>query len=146
MKEIKYVTNILHLTLIGSQSLKNIDINVYYGGPLVNPKEINGFPFKGPGIECYYMTIRRKLKTLKDLKMKIMEELNLNPACYDIKIIYCYLQEFLHERINYKYMVIKEDKHVNIMFKKIHKMPEVNAANLYVSLEPLAEVDVKEVQ
>ena len=29
MKEIKYVTNILHLTLIGSQSLKNIDINVY---------------------------------------------------------------------------------------------------------------------
>ena len=30
MKEIKYVTNILHLTLIGSQSLKNIDINVYY--------------------------------------------------------------------------------------------------------------------
>ena len=43
-------------------------------------------------------------------------------------------------------MAIKEDKHVNIMFKKIHKMPEVNAANLYVSLEPLAEVDVKEVQ
>ena len=85
MKEIKYVTNILYLTLIGSQSLKNIDINVYYGGPLVNPKEINGFPFKGPGIECYYMTIRRKLKTLKDLKMKIMEELNLNPAlCYFI--------------------------------------------------------------
>ena len=34
MKEIKYVTNILHLTLIGTQSLKNIDINVYYGGPL----------------------------------------------------------------------------------------------------------------
>ena len=50
MKEIKYVTNILHLTLIGSQSLKNIDINIYYGGPLVNLEEIDGFPFKGPGI------------------------------------------------------------------------------------------------
>ena len=87
MKEIKYVTNILYLTLIGSQSLKNIDINIYYSGPLVNPEEIDGFPFKGPGIQCYYIIIRRRLKTLNDLKMKIIEELNLNPACYDIKII-----------------------------------------------------------
>ena len=97
MKEIKYVTNILHLTLIGSQSLKNIDINVYYGGPLVNLGEIDGFPFKGPGIECYYMMIRRKLKTLNDLKKKIIEELNLNPACYVIQIIYRYPQEILYE-------------------------------------------------
>ena len=58
MKEIKYVTNILHLTLIGSQSLKNIDINVHYGGPFVNPREIDGFPFRGSGIECYDMIIR----------------------------------------------------------------------------------------
>ena len=44
MKEIKYVTNILHLTLIDSQSqLKIIDINIYYGGPLINPNEIDGF-------------------------------------------------------------------------------------------------------
>ena len=121
MKEIKYVTNILHLTLIGSQSLKNIDINVYYGGPSVNPGEIDEFSFRGPGIKCYYMMIRHKLKTLNDLKMKIMEELNLNPACYDIKIIYRYPQEVLHEQINYKYMAIKEDKHVKIMFNRIHK-------------------------
>ena len=146
MKEIKYVTNILHLTLIGTQSLKNIDINVYYGGPLVNPKEIDGFPFRGPGIECYYMMIRRKLKTLNDLKRKIMEKLNLNPSCYDIKIIYCYPQEVLHKRINYKYMVIKENKHVKIMFNRIHKMPQVNADELYVSSKPLAEVDTEEVQ
>ena len=90
MKEIKYVTNILHLPLIGSQSLKNININVYYGGALVNPEEIDGFPFKGSGIDCYYIMIRHKLKTLEDLKMKIMEELNLNPAYYDIQIIYRY--------------------------------------------------------
>ena len=119
MKEIKYVTNILHLTLIGSQSLKNIDINVYYGGPLDNPGEIDGFPFRGPGIECYYMMIRRKLKTLNDLKRKIMDELNLNPAWYDIKIIYRYPQEVLHEGINYGYMAIKEDKHVKMMFNRI---------------------------
>ena len=97
MKEIKYVTNILHLALIDSQSLKNIDINIYYGGLLINPEEIDGFPFKGPGIQCYYIMIRRKLKMLNDLKMKIMEELNLNPVCYDIKIIYRYSQEVLHE-------------------------------------------------
>ena len=99
-----------------------IDINIYYGGPLINPDEIDGFPFKGLGIECYYMMIRHNLKTLNDLKMKIMEELNLNPTFYDIKIIYYYPQEVLHERINYRYMAIKEDKHVKIMFNRIHKM------------------------
>ncbi|KAK9997657.1 hypothetical protein SO802_022343 [Lithocarpus litseifolius] len=92
------------------------------------------------------MMIHRKLKTLKDLKMKIMEELNLNPACYDIKIIYCYLQQVLHEWINYGYMAIKEDKHVKIMFNRIHKMPQINAAELYVSSMPLAEVDAEEVR
>ena len=87
-----------------------IDINKYYGGPLINLDEIDGFPFKGLGIECYYMMIHHKLKTLNDLKMKIIEELNLNPAFYDIKIIYCCPQKVLHERINYKYMTIKEIK------------------------------------
>ena len=111
MKEIKYVTNINLLgSLIGSQSLKNIDINVYFGGPLYNPEGIDGFPFRGEGIECYYMMLRRKLKMLNDLKRKIMDELKLNPAWYDIKIIYRYPREVLHERINYGYMAIKEDK------------------------------------
>ena len=73
-----------------------------------------------------------------------MEELNLNPACYDIKIIYRYPQEILHEWINYRYMAIKEDKHVKIMLNMILKMPQVNAVELYISLEPLAEVDIKE--
>ena len=39
-----------------------------------------------------------------------MDELKLNPAWYDIKIIYRYPREVLHERINYGYMAIKEDK------------------------------------
>ena len=92
------------------------------------------------------MMIRRKLKTLNDLKLKIMDELNLNSAWYDIKIIYHYPQEVLHERINYGYMAIIEDKHVKIMFNRIHKMPQVNATELYVSSEPLAKVNTKEVQ
>ncbi|XP_050242175.1 uncharacterized protein LOC126691151 [Quercus robur] len=147
MKEIKYVTNINFLgSLIGSQSLKNIDINVYFGGPLHNPEGIDGFPFRGEGIECYYMMLRRKLKMLNDLKRKIMDELKLNPVWYDIKIIYRYPQEILHERINYEYMAIKEGKHVKMMFNKIQKMPQVNAAKLYVSLEALANNTTEVVQ
>ena len=102
--------------------MKNININIYFGGPLDNPGGIDGFPFRGEGIECYYMMIRRKLKTLNDLKRKIMDELNLNPAWYDIKIIYRYPQEVLYERINYGYMAIKEDKHVKMMFNRIQKI------------------------
>ena len=75
-----------------------------------------------------------------------MGKLNLNPSCYDIKIIYCYLQEILHERINYGYMAIKEDKHVKIIFNRIHKIPQVNVVELYVSSKPLAEVDIEQVQ
>ena len=91
------------------------------------------------------MMIHRKLKTLNGLKMKIIEELNLNPVFYDIKIIYCYPQEVLHEQINYRHMATKENKHVNIMFNRIHKMPQVNATELHASSEPLAEVGVEEV-
>ena len=134
------------MTLIGSQSLKNIDFNVYYSGPLVNPGEIDEFQFRGSGIECYYMMIRCKTKMVNDLKKKIMEGLNLNPVFYDIKIIYRYPQEVLHEWINYGYMAIKEDKHVKIMFNRIQKMPQLNATELYVSSELLAEVDIEEVQ
>ena len=75
-----------------------------------------------------------------------MDELNLNPAWYDIKIIYCYPQEVLHEQINYGYMAIKEDKHVKMMFNRIQKMPQVNAAELYISSEPVSEVDTEMVQ
>ena len=126
--------------------MKNIDFNVYYSGPLVNPKEIDGFPFGGPGIKCYYMMICRKTKTVNDLKKKIMEGLNLNPVFYNIKIIYRYPQEVFHERINYGYMAFKEDNHVKIMSNRIQKMAQVNAAKLYVSLKLLAEIDTEEVQ
>ena len=47
---------------------------------------------------------------------------------------------------NNGYIVIKEDKHVKIIFNRIHKMPQVNVAELYVSSEPLAKVDAEEVQ
>ena len=43
-------------------------------------------------------------------------------------------------------MAIKEDKHVKMMFNSIQKMPQVNAAELYVSSEPVSEVDTEMVQ
>ena len=75
-----------------------------------------------------------------------MDELKLNPAWYDINIMYRYPQEVLHEWINYRYMMINEDKHVKMMFNRIQKMPQVNAAELYISSEPLSEVDTKMAQ
>ena len=67
-----------------------------------------------------------------------MDELKLNTAWYDIKIIYRYPQEVLYEWINYEYMAIKEDKHVKMMFNRIHKMSQVNSAELYISSMLLA--------
>ena len=67
-----------------------------------------------------------------------MDELKLNPAWYDIKIIYRYPQEVLYEWINYEYMAIKEGKYVKMMFNRIHKMSKVNSAELYISSMLLA--------
>ena len=43
-------------------------------------------------------------------------------------------------------MAIKEDKHVKMMFNSIQKMPQVNAAELYISSEPLSKVNTEMVQ
>ena len=56
-----------------------IHINIYYCGLLSNANPYDGLMFQGPGIQYYYMMIRRKLKTLNELKIKIMEELKVNP-------------------------------------------------------------------
>ena len=87
-----------------------IHINIYYGGPLSNANHYDGFPFQGPGIQCYYMMIPRKLKTLNDLKIKIMEELQVSPALHDIHITFCSPLEVLNQCINYRYMAITENK------------------------------------
>ena len=106
----------LHLMIY---RLTIIHINIYYGGPLSNANPYDGFPFQGPDIQCYYMMIRRKLKTLNDLKIKIMEELQVNPALHDIHITFRSPHEVLNQCINYRYMAIIEDKHVKIMFSKM---------------------------
>ena len=68
----------LHLMIY---RLTIIHINIYYGGPLSNANPYDGFPFQGSGIQCYYKIICYKLKTLNDLKIKIMEELQMNLLC-----------------------------------------------------------------
>ena len=46
--------------------LTMIHINIYYSGLLSNANPYNGFPFQGLVIQCYYMMICCKLKTLSE--------------------------------------------------------------------------------
>ncbi|XP_075663097.1 uncharacterized protein LOC142632607 [Castanea sativa] len=55
--------------------MPDIVIIIYNGGPPKNANANNGLPFEGPGIKTYYTQIDRRLKTLDELKMFVMEEL-----------------------------------------------------------------------
>ena len=109
-----------------------IDIILYHGGPLKNVNASKGLPFKKPGIQYYYTQIDRRLKTLDELKMIVMEELCANPVVHNIQITYRMPHEVLKHRINYKYMAIEADKYVKIMFDKFERIPEVNGIELYI--------------
>ena len=122
-----------------------IHINIYYGGPLSNANPYDGFSFQGWGIQCCYMMICCKLKTLNELKVKIMEELQVNPTLHDIHITFCSPYEVLNQCINYRYMAITEDKHVKFTFIKTEKWENVADFKLYVSLQPRAKVGVEEI-
>ena len=91
------------------------------------------------------MMIGCKLKTLNDLKVKIMEELQVNLTLHDIHITFRSPYEVFNQCINYRYMVITEDKHVKFMFNKIQKWEQVADFELYVTLEPHVEVGIEEI-
>ena len=101
-----------------------IDIILYHSSPLKIANVNKGLPFKGPGIKLCYTQIDRRLKTLDELKMIVMEELCVNPTIHNIQITYCMPHEVLKNRINYKYMAIEIDKHVKMMFDKLERIPE----------------------
>ena len=126
--------------------MPEIDIILYHGGPLKNANANKGFPFEGPGIKTYYTQIDCRLKTLDKLKMMVMEELCENPVMHNIQITYRMPNEILKHRINYKYMAIEADKHVKIMFDKLERIHEVINIELYIQLEPRAEVGIEEIQ
>ena len=140
MKELKYATNILHLTLTGSQFMKNIDINIYYGGPFVNLKRLTDSHLNGwvsSALISWYV-------------VEWFEDENNGRIEFEPYLLWHkdYLSLPTRSPLwtdKLGYMAIKEDKHVKIMFNRIHKMSQVNAAELYVSSEPLAEVDTEEV-
>ena len=75
-----------------------------------------------------------------------MEELCENAVVHNIQITYHMPNEILKHRINYKYMAIETDKHVKIMFDKLERIPEVTNIELYIQLEPCAEVRIEEIQ
>ncbi|KAL0015056.1 hypothetical protein SO802_002125 [Lithocarpus litseifolius] len=123
-----------------------VDIILYHDGPLKNANANKGLPFKEPGIKCYYTQIDRKLKTLNELKIIVMEELCVNSVVHNIQITYHMPHEVLKHRINYKYMAIEADKHLKIMFDKLERIPKVNGIELYIQLELHAEVGIEEIQ
>ena len=126
--------------------MPKIDIILYHSGPLKNANANKGLPFEKPSIKTYYTQINRRLKTLDELKMIIMEELYANPIVHNIQITYCMSHEVLQNQINYKYMTIEIDKHVKIMFDKLDRIPAVNGIELYIQLELRAEVGIEEIQ
>ena len=123
-----------------------IDIILYHGGPLKNANANKGLPFEGPSIKLCYTQIDRRLKTLDELKMIVMEELCVNSAVHNIKITYHFPHEVLRHRISYKYMAIEVDKHVKITFDKLERIPEVSGIELHIQLEPCAEVGIEKIQ
>ena len=126
--------------------MTEINIDLYYGGPLSNANANEGLPFEGLGIKCCCTQIDHRLKTLNDLKMLVIEELHVNPALDDIQIIFRSPHEVLNHQINYKYMAIEADKHVKIMFDKMERIAQVCAIELYIKLELRVEVGIEEIQ
>ena len=123
-----------------------IDIILYHCGPLKNANANKGLPFEGLGIKCYYIQIDRRLKTLDELKRIVMEEFCVNPVVHNIQISYHMPHKVLKHWINYKCMAIEGDKHVNIMFDKLERIPKISGIELYIQLEPHAEVGIEEIQ
>ena len=123
-----------------------IDIILYHSGLLKNANANKGLPFERPGIKCYYIQIDRRLKTHDELKRIVMEEFCVNLVVHNIQITYRMPHKVLKHQINYKCMAIEVDKHVNIMFDKLERIPEVSGIELYIQLELHAEVGIVEIQ
>ena len=43
-------------------------------------------------------------------------------------------------------MAIEADKHVKIIFDKLERIPKVSGIELYIQLEPCAEVGIEKIQ
>ena len=128
--------------------MPKIDIILYHGSSLknANAKMIVMEKLFVDWWKLYYTQINRRLKNLDELKMIVMEKLCVNPTVHNIQITYRMPHEVLKNRINYKYMAIEIDKCVKIMFDKLERIPEVNGIELYIQLEPHAEVGIEEIQ
>ena len=68
--------------------MPEIDIILYHGNSLKNANANKGLPFEELGIKTYYTQINRRLKTLDELKMIVMEELCANLTVHNRKITY----------------------------------------------------------
>ena len=126
--------------------MSSIDLYLYYGREPCNDVTY-GVTYEGFGkkIEIIQLKKGREIN-LKKLKKKIMKELDLDRRLHDIKIIYHAPHAVFNDRIVFMPIEIKGDKHVKIMFDRINSMPQLKAAELYISVEPRIEVGGEDVQ
>lgn len=119
---------------------------LYYGGKRCCDDEKQGLPYKGLGKKCEIFLLDSTLNTLDGLKREIMKELDVNPQSHDITITYRAPHEVLSHHVTYRHVLIKGNKHVQIMFDKMRSTPQVKAIELYIRVKPLMEVGGEEGQ
>jgi hypothetical protein len=75
--------------------------------------------------------------TFFELKRRLITKLQLANEAEDIKITYRYPQVMISPHVNYIPMPINDDEDVEIMLSLLQSTPMLNAAELYVEVEPL---------
>ena len=119
---------------------------LYYGGEPCCDDEKQGLLYKGPGKKCEIIQLNSSLNTLDGLKREIMKELDVNPQSHDITITYRAPHEVLSHHVTYRRVLIKGNKHVQIMFDKMKSTLEVKNIELYISVKPRMEFGGEEGQ
>lgn len=119
---------------------------LYYGGEPCCDDEKQGLLYKGPGKKCEIIQLNSSLNTLDGLKREIMKELDVNPQSHDITITYRAPHEVLSHHVTYRRVLIKGNKHVQIMFDKMKSTLEVKNIELYISVKPCMEFGGEEGQ
>ena len=107
----------------------------------------HGVTYEGPGkkLEIIQLKKRREIN-LKKLKKKIMKELDLDYWFHDIKIKCHAPHAVFSDCIIFTPIEIKGDKHVKIIFDRINSIPQLKAAEMYISVEPHTEVGSEDLQ
>ena len=126
--------------------MSSIDLYLYYDGEPCNDVTYE-VTYDGSSKKLEIIQLKKLQEiNLKKLKKKIMKKLDLDRQLHDIEIIYRTPYAVFSDCIVFTPIEIKGDKHVKIIFDKINSMPQLKAAELYISVEPRIEVGGEDVQ